>query len=191
MFYYIVYKYMNLERLFWSKAKIDILKYLIFKRQWISMRALENELEWTFPAIKKQIDSLNESGILFIDKNSSKRSIRIKEEIFPYIKNIILFSLELDIKKIFDDNKDIIEDFYLWKVFWINIEMDIIILYGNIKNDSEKLSAIKENINKIFNKYFIWTVTIVSMSYSERQKRYKLADRFVLNIIKNLNYKWK
>jgi hypothetical protein len=35
---------MNLEKLFGSKAKVDILKYLIFRRQGVSMRALETEL---------------------------------------------------------------------------------------------------------------------------------------------------
>jgi hypothetical protein len=32
------------------------------------MRALESELEWTFPAIKKQVDSLKISGVIDIDK---------------------------------------------------------------------------------------------------------------------------
>jgi hypothetical protein len=32
------------------------------------MRALESELEWTFPAIKKQIDSLNEAKVIDVNK---------------------------------------------------------------------------------------------------------------------------
>jgi hypothetical protein len=32
------------------------------------MRALESELDWTFPAIKKQIDALTEAGVIDIDK---------------------------------------------------------------------------------------------------------------------------
>jgi predicted transcriptional regulator len=59
---------MNLEKLFGSKTKVDILKYLLFKRQGISMRALESELSWTFPAIKKQVDSLKIAGIIDINK---------------------------------------------------------------------------------------------------------------------------
>jgi len=35
---------MNLEKLFGSKTKVDILKYLIFRRQGVSMRALETEI---------------------------------------------------------------------------------------------------------------------------------------------------
>ena len=50
---------MDLEKLFGSKAKVDILKYLLFKRQGLSLRALESDLTWTFPAIKKQVDSMS------------------------------------------------------------------------------------------------------------------------------------
>jgi hypothetical protein len=32
------------------------------------MRALETELEWTFPAIKKQIDSLNDAKVINVNK---------------------------------------------------------------------------------------------------------------------------
>jgi predicted transcriptional regulator len=70
-YFIISLKGMNLEKLFGSKTKVDILKYLLFRRQGISMRALESELERTFPAIKKQVDSLEESGILTVNKEGS------------------------------------------------------------------------------------------------------------------------
>jgi len=62
---------MNLEKLFGSKTKVDILKYLLFRRQGVSMRALEAELNRTFPAIKKQIDSLNEAEVIDVDKEGT------------------------------------------------------------------------------------------------------------------------
>jgi predicted transcriptional regulator len=61
---------MNLEKLFGSKTKVDILKYLLFKRQGVSMRALESEISWTFPAIKKQVDSLHESNVIDVNKDN-------------------------------------------------------------------------------------------------------------------------
>jgi len=61
---------MNLEKLFGSKTKVDILKYLLFRRQGISMRALEGEIGRTFPAIKKQVDSLNESNVINVNKDN-------------------------------------------------------------------------------------------------------------------------
>ena len=81
---------MNLEKLFGSKTKVDIIKYLLFRRQGVSMRALESELTRTFPAIKKQIDSLKEANVIDIDKNASKRAIRLKETAHPHIQNIFL-----------------------------------------------------------------------------------------------------
>jgi len=49
---------MRLDKLLGSQAKADILKFLVFKREGISARALENYLSWSFPSIKKQIDML-------------------------------------------------------------------------------------------------------------------------------------
>jgi hypothetical protein len=45
---------------------------------------------------------------------------------------------------------------------------------------------IKENINEIFRSYFIEIVWVVFMGLEERQKRDRLADRFVIQIKKSL-----
>lgn len=82
---------MNLEKLFGSKTKVDILKYLLFKRQGVSMRALESEIGWTFPAIKKQVDSLEESNVIHVNKDGQGRSISIKPEFYDTLKNIFYF----------------------------------------------------------------------------------------------------
>jgi len=66
---------MKFEKLFGSKTKSDILKYLVFRRQGISMRAFEHELQRSFPAIKKQIDLLEEAGVVTIDKQDAKRAV--------------------------------------------------------------------------------------------------------------------
>lgn len=44
------------------------------------MRALETELERTFPAIKKQIDSLKKANIIEIGDDANKRSIILRDE---------------------------------------------------------------------------------------------------------------
>ena len=46
---------MKLDKLFWSKAKADILKYLVFRRQGISVRAFERICK-RFPKHKKTDD---------------------------------------------------------------------------------------------------------------------------------------
>jgi hypothetical protein len=45
---------------------------------------------------------------------------------------------------------------------------------------------IKDNINEIFRAYFIEVVSVVFMWIEERQKRDRLADRFVIQIKKSL-----
>lgn len=66
---------MNLEKLFGSRAKTDILKFLVFRRQGVSVRAFETELQWSFPAIKKQVDQLEEAGVVRVKKDNNKWSI--------------------------------------------------------------------------------------------------------------------
>ena len=77
---------MKLDKFLGSKTKVDILKYLIFRRQGISIRALEHEIPWTFPAIKKQVDSLEESEIVDIDKEGNKWSIVIRPSVMENIR---------------------------------------------------------------------------------------------------------
>ena len=79
---------MNLEKLFGSKTKVDILKYLLFRRQGISMRALESEIERTFPAIKKQVDSLDKAKVINVNKDNQGRAISIKPEFYETLKSI-------------------------------------------------------------------------------------------------------
>jgi len=147
------------------------------------MRALETELSRTFPAIKKQIDTLNEANIISVDKNDTKRAIRIHEDCLDNIKVFFLQNLQHELKQLFENNKNIIEKYYRWNRFWNNLDMDLIVLHCEDNNEIDK---IKEKINDIFTNYFIDIVSVVFMSSSERDKRYRLADRFVLNIMKNI-----
>lgn len=58
------------------------------------MRALEQELNRTFPAIKKQIDSLQESDILIINKDAQAWSIQLDPAIAPIITQLIMIALK-------------------------------------------------------------------------------------------------
>lgn len=59
---------MKLDKFLGSKTKSDILKYLIFRRQECIYEAMSNDIARTFPAIKKQIDSLEQSEIIMIER---------------------------------------------------------------------------------------------------------------------------
>lgn len=173
---------MNLEKLFWSKTKIDILKYLVFRRQWVSMRALESEIWWTFPAIKKQIDSLDESWILDIQKENSGFSISIKKEFFDLFKQIFFTALKSNLTHLFETYSIMINKYFLWKFFWVPIDIDIIIIYQHM--EKPQIDELKKWISELFREFFIENVSVVFMSIDEREKRYRLADKFVLQVIR-------
>ena len=176
--------YMNLEKLFGSKTKVDILKYLLFKRQGISMRALESEIEWTFPAIKKQVDSLNEANIINVNKDGQWRAISIKPEFYTILKNVFYFGLQNDLITLFTTYEVMIDQYYFGKKFNIDLEMDLVVVYKNC--EKPQIDMIKDQINEIFRSYFIEVVSVVFMSLEEWQKRDRLADRFVIQIKKTL-----
>ena len=175
---------MNLEKLFGSKTKVDILKYLLFRRQWVSMRALESEIERTFPAIKKQVDSLLAAEVINVNKDGQWRAITIKPEFHDNIKNIFYFWLKSELINLFTTYEVMIDQYYFGKRFNIDLEMDLVVIYKNC--EKPQIDMIKENINEIFRKYFIETVSVVFMHNEERQKRDRLADRFVIQIKKSL-----
>ena len=63
------------------------------------MRALENQLEWSFPAVKKQVDLLESVDILAIEKDNNKRSIAITERAQPFLKHVFIDMLLIDVKE--------------------------------------------------------------------------------------------
>jgi len=60
--------------------------------------------------------------------------------------------------------------------------MDLVVIYKNL--EKPQIDKIKESISEIFRLYFIETVNVVFMSLDEWNKRYRLADRFVLDIMR-------
>lgn len=173
---------MKLDKFLGSKTKVDILKYLIFRRQGISIRALEHEIPWTFPAIKKQVDSLEESEIVDIDKEGNKWSIVIRPSVMDNIKSMLLYCLGNDLKALFTKYEYIIDTYYLWKIFGNAMELDMVIIYKNC--EKALLDVVKDDISNVFRNYFIETAQISFMSLDEFQRRYRLADKFVLNLMR-------
>jgi hypothetical protein len=126
------------------------------------MRALEAELGWTFPAIKKQIDALAEAGIIDIIKDQIKWSITIDSEVHQVLKNIFLFALKKDIFTLLSEHEFIIKDHYLGRVFGFDIETDLVIVYQNC--EKPLLDVLKEEINDLFRKYSIELVYVTFLS---------------------------
>ncbi len=184
---------MNLEKLFWSKTKSDILKYLVFRRQGVSIRALESELWWTFPGIKKQIDSLEEAEVLHIDKTPEKWSISIMDDVYDEMRKLIVCSLKHDTIKILKWS-DIIWKYYFGKIFDMPIDVDLVILYEPKSWDTKVideewehtiLEKLKKMITNVFKSHMIDPAYLVFMTTEEFDKRTKMADKFALQIIRS------
>ena len=58
--------------------------------------------------------------------------------------------------------------------------MDLVVIYKNA--EKPQIDMLKEEINSIFRDYFIEIVYVVFMSAEERDKRDRMADRFVIQI---------
>lgn len=178
---------MKLDKLFGSKTKADILKYLVFRRQWISVRAFESELTRSFPAIKKQIDSLEEAWVVEIKKTSSKRSIYLTQWLGEYIRNLLIYAVKIDLQDYFSQYERMIHHAFWGKLFGVKVDMDLVLVY--LPDGKDHLESIKQDINDIFRDYLIEMVSVVFMSKSDFEKRYRLTDRFVLTLMRENNVK--
>lgn len=181
------YPCMKLEKLFGSRTKSDILKYLVFRRQGISVRAFESELTRSFPAIKKQIDALEDAWVVTIQKDSSKWSIYLTKWLGQYIRNILIYSLKSDLDEYFGQYEMMLRHAFWWKMFGVSVDMDLVLIYT--PEAQLHLEKIKEDIAEIFRVYLIEMVSMVFMSQSDFEKRYRLADRFVLTLMRENHVK--
>jgi hypothetical protein len=146
------------------------------------MRALESELDRTFPAIKKQVDSLDESGIIHIDKEHSGFSISVLPQYHELFKNFFFTALKADLIQLFESYAIMIERYFRGKRFGVPLEMDLVIIYKHM--EKPQIDQMKEAIGSIFRTFYIENISIVCMSAEEWERRYRMADRFVLQVMR-------
>lgn len=149
------------------------------------MRALETEIWRTFPAIKKQVDALDEAEIISVIKESTGRSISLKSDFFPLLKELFFLSLKYELMKKFEQHQSAIQQYFWGDKFGKPIGMDVVILYTQLSK--EEIDQLKLDISEVFRNYRIESVSVVFMSVEEREKRYRLADRFVLQVMRYYN----
>jgi hypothetical protein len=173
---------MNLDALFGSKTKLDILQFLVFRRQGISMRAFDHELEFSFPAIKKQIDQMEEGGILDVQKDTGTYAISLNPGLYTHLKALFLFSLKNDLKSYFSSQDFLIKKYFRGRLFGNEFEQDLVLIYT--LGFEEHTDQIKRDLNDLFRSFMIIHVNVVFMSESDFDKRYRMADKFVLSLMR-------
>lgn len=146
------------------------------------MRALEQELDWTFPAIKKQIDSLQESDVLVINKSAQAWSIELDPLVAPMITQMIIVTLKQACEKLINIYSVMISICYYGRLFGIQIDQDLVILYKH--SDPQCLEQVKKELDVILHSFFIDHASVVFMSEDEFRKRINVSDKFALSIVR-------
>ncbi|USN54233.1 MAG: hypothetical protein H6765_06725 [Candidatus Peribacteria bacterium] len=87
-----------------------------------------------------------------------------------------------ELTEYFAGNTIWIDKFFLGKLFDVDIEQDLVLIYH--PEALPHMTQVKDDINVIFRHYLIEMVSLVVMSKSDFEKRYRLADKFVLNLMR-------
>lgn len=176
---------MDLDLFFGNKTKADILKYLFFKEDKISARELENKLDQSFPAIKKQIDNLEKAWLVNKNKTWNRWKLEICENIKPLIKKIFIYYIKDFIDNLQKNNESFIKWVFLVDFFYDKKDLwvDLVFIYSEV--DKVFLDDFKKQISAFLDSYFL-DLKIVFMLNTDYEKRLRFADKFV---IKLNNYK--
>ena len=90
--------------------------------------------------------------------------------------------LKCDLVSYFEEHEIMIKDHFWGKMFGNDLEMDLVLVYH--QDAHEHLTKIKTDIEEVFSDYLIQFVQVWFMSSSDFEKRYRLADKFVLNLMR-------
>lgn len=175
---------MDLEIFLGNKTKFEIIKFLLFKQEGISARELESHINCSFPAIKKQIDKLDQAGIILKNQKWNKWNLCIKSEIKPLIMDLFLYHIKSNIKKIFEQHSAVLIKCFLVDFFSKEkpkVWADMVFIHKNIEEIF--LNEIKKEISHFLDNYFL-DLKIVFITEKEYEKRLKFADKFILTISK-------
>lgn len=99
-----------------------------------------------------------------------------------HIKEFFIYALQHDLRAYFDVQGTRIEKYFWGKLFGVQLEMDLVLIYH--PDEQVQLDSIKEDINNIFRQYLIEYVSVVFMTVPDFEKRYRLADKFVLHLMR-------
>lgn len=126
---------------------------------------------------------MEEAEILEIEKTPEKRAIKIADDVYEEIRRLIVCAISHDTKALLNKSS-IISKYYLGKIFYKNIDIDLVVLYNpGVPDDS--LQELKDNITQLFKSYMIDPAYLVFMPMEEFDKRTKMADKFALQVMRS------
>jgi hypothetical protein len=119
---------------------------------------------------------------LHIDKENYGFSISILPQHHELFKNFFFAALKSSLIQLFSTYSIMIDRYFWGKRFGIPLDMDMIVIYKHM--EKPQIEEMKQSIGNVFRDFFIENVSIVFMSAEEWEKRYRLADRFVLQVMR-------
>lgn len=128
---------------------------------------------------------MDEAGIVSIEKESTGRSITMKAGVLPIFKELFFESLKQELTTLFTKSQNQISNYFWGDKFGKAIGMDIILIHNDMPK--EMIDQLKYEISECFRSFRIESASIVFMTAEERDKRYRLADRFVLQVMRFYN----
>lgn len=91
--------------------------------------------------------------------------------------------LQCDLRNYFDEHEMMINNHFWGKLRGKSLDMDLVIVHSD--QAQEYIEKIKGDIEEVFRDYLIEYVTVWFMSAGDFDKRYRLADKFVLKLIRS------
>ncbi len=175
---------MNINLLFGNKTKVDILKYLMFKQEGVSARELESNLKQSFPAIKKQIDNLEEAWIILKNKTGNRWQLVYAPKAKKMIFNIFVFDFLNFLDSLLNEYY-FLDSYWCWDLFFLDnsdkINVDLVLVYNPV--EEAFLNDVKKKIALFFDEYFI-DIKAAFFLKENFEKRLKYADKFVITLTK-------
>jgi hypothetical protein len=92
--------------------------------------------------------------------------------------------IQVDLEEYFRSHELLLKKRYYGHMFGADVEVDLVLIYEPLAVDY--LPKIKEDIDRLFDTYLIRSEKnkLVLLSSSEFDKRYRLADKFVLQLMR-------
>ena len=95
----------------------------------------------------------------------------------------MLYMLQCDIQAYHEEHDMMIARTFFGKMFGKKLDIDLVVLFT--EHGDEMRDQIKNDMENLFREYLIEHTVITLMSKTEFDRRYRVADKFVLNLMRS------
>jgi hypothetical protein len=96
--------------------------------------------------------------VIEITKSSNKRAIYLTKGLGYYIRDLMLYMLQYDLREYFGEHEMFVKEYFLGKLWGKDLDMDLVVVYT--PHATDYLTDMKHKIEEIFNEYLLEHVTV-------------------------------